>query len=335
MAALPTVLMISLGGTITMTRDKSGGIVPTLGAEDLVRAVPGLDAIARVETLSPFRKPGASLSIDDLISVARLLNERLVGDVAGAVVIQGTDTIEETAFVLDRLMTGDRPVVVTGAMRGPEAAGADGPGNLLASATVAASPAALGRGVLVVLNDEIHAARFVQKSHTALPSAFKSPLCGPVGLVIEHRARFHLSTMPSPALTASLSAEDRPVALIKMTLGDDGRIIPALPSLGFAGAVIEGMGAGHVAADVAPLLASLAQQMPVILASRVDTGPSFTGTYAFPGSETDLLEKGLIPAGALSGIKARLLLSLLLRAGHQRAAIRDAFSQAEELAIPA
>ena len=332
MTVLPTVLMISLGGTITMTRDKSGGIVPTLGADDLARSVPGLEAVARVETLSPFRKPGASLSIDDLVSVATLLNERLGGDIAGAVVIQGTDTIEETAFVLDRLITGGRPVVVTGAIRGPEAAGADGPGNLLASTIVAASPAAHNRGVLVVLNDEIHAARFVQKGHTALPSAFKSPLCGPIGLVIEHRARFHLSITPSTPLTTPLSGEERAVALVKMGLGDDGRIIAALPSLGFVGAVIEGMGAGHVAAGVAPLLESIARQMPVVLASRVDTGPSFTGTYAFPGSETDLLGKGLISAGSLSGIKARLLLCLLLRAGYERTAIRDTFSQVAELA---
>jgi L-asparaginase len=321
----PTVLMVSLGGTITMTRDASGGIVPNLDADDLVRTVPGLDAVARIETLSPLRKPGASLTVNDLMAVAALLNERLVGDVAGAVVIQGTDTIEETAFVLDCLIVGDSPVVVTGAMRGPEAAGADGPANLLASTIVAASSAARGRGALVVLNDEIHAARFVQKSHTALPSAFRSPLCGPLGLVIEGRARFQLDLKRVPPMAAALSNVDQPVALLKMSLGDDGRMISALPSLGFAGAVIEGMGAGHVAADVAPLLATLAEQMPVVLASRVDTGPSFTGTYAFPGSETDLLKRGLLSGGALSGLKARLLLTLLLRAGHDHAQIRAAF----------
>jgi len=330
MQALPTVLMISLGGTITMTRDQSGGIVPTLDADDLARSVPGLETVARIETLSPFRKPGASLTIDDLISVARLLNDGLAGGAAGAVVIQGTDTIEETAFVLDRLVAGDRPVIVTGAMRGPEAAGADGPANLLASTIVAASPSATGRGVLVVLNDEIHAARHVQKSHTALPSAFRSPACGPIGFVIEGRACFQLDIKRSIPLTATLSGTDRAVALLKMSLGDDGRIITALPSLGFSGAVIEGMGAGHVPADVAPLLASLAEQIPVVLASRVDTGPSFTRTYAFPGSETDLLKRGLIPAGSLSGLKARLLMSILLRAGYETAAIREAFAQAAE-----
>jgi len=255
---LPKILMISLGGTITMTRDAAGGIVPTLDADDLVRTVPGLDAVAETLTLPLLRKPSGSLTLNDLITVATLLNQRLDNDIAGAVVIQGTDTIEETAFVLDRLVTGDAPVVVTGAMRGPEAAGADGPANLLAAATVAASPDARGRGTLVVLNDEIHAARFVQKNHTALPSAFRSPIGGPIGLVAEGRARFMFNHQRSAPFTATLTSADCPVALLKMSLGDDGRLIPALPSLGYAGAVIEGMGAGHAPASLVPLLSTLA-----------------------------------------------------------------------------
>src|SRR4051812_45522040 len=185
---LAKVLLVSLGGTITMTRSERGGIVPTLTAADLVKAAPGIDAVAAIETFSPLRKPGPSLALDDLIEVARLLRERLAGDLDGAVVIQGTDTIEETAFVLDCLVDGPKPIVVTGAMRGPEAAGADGPANVLAATIVAASGAARERGVLVVLNDEIHAALFVQKSHTTLPSAFRSPLGGSAGLVIEGEA---------------------------------------------------------------------------------------------------------------------------------------------------
>lgn len=321
----PTILMISLGGTITMTRDASGGIVPTLDANDLVRSVPGLDAVAKIETLPLLRKPGGSLDMNDLIGLATLLNEQLGRGVDGAVIIQGTDTIEETSFVLDRLVQSDAPVVVTGAMRGPEAAGADGPANLLAAAIVAASPASRGRGTLAVLNDEIHAARFVQKNHTALPSAFRSPSCGPIGLVIEGRPLFQFSHNRSPRLIVPPTGDDRPVALIKIGLGDDGRLIQALPSLGFAGAVIDGMGAGHVPGPIAPLLSALTEQMPVVLASRADTGPVFTRTYAFPGSEIDLIARGLIPAGTLSGLKARLLLMLMLRAGYDRNRIRAAF----------
>ena len=95
--------------------------------------------------------------------------------------IQGTDTIEESAFLLDLLVDSDKPVVITGAMRGADAPGADGPANLLSAAIVAAAPESRGLGTLAVLNYDIHAARFVQKSHTALPSAFLSPLVGPIG----------------------------------------------------------------------------------------------------------------------------------------------------------
>lgn len=310
---MPRILLISLGGTIAMTRGDAGGIVPTLDAADLVAGVPGLDEIAELETASPLRLPSASLSLDDLLALARTLTTRLAGELDGAVVIQGTDTIEETAFVLDVLVGSDKPVVVTGAMRGPQAAGADGPANLLAAATVAASPEAHGLGTLVCLNDQIHAARFVQKAHSALPSAFASPAAGPLGLLAEGRPIFHLRLPRAPALPIPEAGADAPVALLRMALGDDGRLLPQLAELGYQGCVIEGMGAGHVPAALAPKLTALAEQMPVVLAARVPAGPVFTRTYGYPGSELDLLERGLLPAGSLDGLKARLLLSLLLR----------------------
>ncbi len=324
--SIAKILMVSLGGTITMTRSAAGGIVPTLTAADLVAAAPGIDKVAAIETLSPLRKPGASLTLDDLITIAALLRERLAGDVDGAVVIQGTDTIEETAFVMDTLVGGDKPVVVTGAMRGPETAGSDGPANVLASAITAASAAARGRGTLVVLNDEIHAARHVQKSHTALTSAFRSPACGPVGLVIEGEARFHSRTERRSVIAAGLGAEDKQVALITAALGDDGRLLKASRDLGYAGVVLEGMGAGHVPADFAPIISDLMADIPVVLASRVESGPVFARTYGFPGSEIDLLKRGVISAHDLTGLKARLLLMLALRAGLGPEAIRAVFA---------
>src|SRR5690606_18296694 len=169
----PRVLLVSLGGTITMTREAAGsGVVPTLGAAELVEAVPALADVADVVAHSALRIPSASLTFDDLIHLAALLEARLGNDVDGAVVIQGTDTIEETAWFLDLMIASDAPVVVTGARRGAQMPGAGGPANLLASTIVAASEAARGLGALAVLNDEVHAARFVQKSHSALPSAF-------------------------------------------------------------------------------------------------------------------------------------------------------------------
>lgn len=316
---LPRILLLSLGGTITMTQSMGGGIVPTLTAADLAASVPGLAAVAQIETRSPLRRPSAGLTLDDLIGVARTLDARLAGDCDGAVVIQGTDTIEETAFVLDSLIAGNKPVVVTGAMRGPESAGADGPGNLLAATIVAGSEAARGLGVLAVLNDEVHAARLVQKAHTALPSAFRSPLAGPLGLVIEGEARIFLRPQRAPVVAGSLGDEPVPVALLKMGIGDDGRLLAALPDLGFRGVVMEGMGAGHVPEPLAEIVSGLIERIPVILASRAETGPVFSRTYGYPGGEIDLLARGVLSAGILSGVKARLLLQILLRAGVDRA----------------
>ncbi|HVZ08684.1 asparaginase [Rhodopila sp.] len=308
----PRLLILSLGGTITMLPGDAGGLTPTLGASDLVASVPALAEVAEIEARSLFRLPSPSLAIADVLEVARGVEAGFASGTDGAVVIQGTDTIEETAFLLDLLVAGDKPVVVVGAMRGADAPGADGPANLLAAARVAACPDARGQGTLVVLNYDIHAARFVQKSHTTLPSAFDSPGCGPLGVVAEGRPRFHARVSRLPAWPAGDGAPP-PVALIKWAMGDDGRMLAALPDLGYRGVVIEGMGAGHVPAGAAPAVGALAARLPVVLASRVIAGPVFTRTYAYPGSEVDLLQRGAVPAGMLSGLKARLLLGLALR----------------------
>lgn len=324
-AGRPKLLLVSLGGTITMTASAGPGIVPTLTGADLVAAVPALADVAEIEAVSPFRLPGPSLTLAHLRQVARLLNARLAEDIAGAIVVQGTDTIEETAFVMDCLVGGDKPVVVTGAMRGAEAPGADGPANLLASAIVASSPAARGLGTLVVLNDTIHAARFVQKSSTFLPSTFASLSAGPLGSVIEGEACISMRVTRSTIVAGGDEGADEPVALLTAALGDDGRLLAGLPGLGYRGLVIEAMGVGHVPAAVVPALANLTEVFPVVLSSRVASGPVFARTYGFPGSETDLLARGLIPGGMLGGLKARLLLSLLLGVGLHGKALRQAF----------
>jgi L-asparaginase len=322
---LPRLLFLSLGGTITMIPSAGGGITPKLGAAELVASVPELSEVASIEARSPFKLPSPSLDPGKLVEVARLINEEFASGCDGVVVIQGTDTIEESAFLLDLLVRSDKPVVVTGAMRGADAPGADGPANLLSSALVAASPGARGMGVLVVVNYDIHAARFVQKSHTALPSAFLSPLVGTLGLVAERTPRFYVSVPPTPSLPAE-DGPPAPVALLKMAMGDDGRLLRSLPGLGYRGAVIEGMGAGHVHADAAPIVGELASVMPVVLASRSMTGPVFSQTYGYPGGEIDLIRRGAIPSGYLSGLKARLLLGLTLRNPATAGGVRETFA---------
>ena len=322
----PRILIVSLGGTITMTRSDAGGITPTLTADKLVESVPQLAGVATLEAITQFSMPGASLSIRNLAEVAQLLNERLQADIDGAVVVQGTDTIEDTAFVLDLLVRSPRPVVVTGAMRGPQAAGADGPANILSAVTVAADARLSGMGVVVVLNDEIHSARWVQKSHTALTSAFTSPGTGCMGCVAEGRVELMMTPQRHIAPIQGPLAHDHAVAQVSLGLGEDARMLPTLKGLGYSGAVIEGMGAGHVPAATVGAIETLVAQMPVVLCTRVRGGRVFTQTYGFAGSEMDLIAKGIIPCGHLSASKARLLLSLLLATGTSPDGIRQAFA---------
>lgn len=311
----PTVAVLTLGGTIAMTRDAGGGITPSLSAEALVATAPGLAAVTRIVAAPVLQMPGASLTLADLATVARRVEQAFAEGVDGVVVVQGTDTIEETAFVLDCILSSERPVVVTGAMRGPEAAGADGPANLLAAATVAAS-GARSAGVMVVLGDTVHAARHVRKGHTGLPEAFTSAPYGPLGHVVEGRVLIGGGLPPrAPTPLVEAPAQAPAVALVTVGLGDDGRLVSALADLGFAGVVVAAMGAGHVPRTMAEPLGVLARRMPVVLSTRVAGGPVFSRTYGFPGSEMDLLARGLIHGGALGALKARLLLQLGLAAG--------------------
>ncbi|MCS0502405.1 asparaginase [Ancylobacter mangrovi] len=325
----PRLLVLSLGGTITMTAADpaaGAGITPTLGAADLVAAVPGLGEVAQIEARSPQRLPSASLGLDHVVGVAQEIRAGFAQGFDGAIVIQGTDTLEETAFALDLLLREEQPVVVTGAMRGAQAPGAEGPANLLAAAIVATSTEARGLGALAVLNDEIHAARLVRKAHSALASAFVSDNGGPLGVVAEGRARLltRVGRIDLPAFAPAAALP--PVALLKMAMGDDGRLLRAVPELGYAGLVLEGMGAGHVPADLAEDVGAIAAALPVVLASRTLAGPVFERTYGYAGSEIDLIARGLVPAGFLTGPKARLLLTLALASGWDAAAIRAAFA---------
>ena len=321
----PIVTVLGLGGTIAMTPSAEGGVVPALSAEMLVAAVPGLDELARVEARSFRQMPGAHLMFDDLEELAGAIREIAARGARGVVVTQGTDTIEESAFALDRLLDLDMPVIVSGAMRNPSLPGADGPANLLASVQVAISEEARGLGCLVVLNDEVHAARFVRKLHTSSPAAFGSPIGGPLGWVSEGRVRFGTRLKNIPPLAPEATRDAR-VGLVTIALADDGGHVRALLDHGVDGLVVAATGGGHVRPELAEVLGEAAGRMPVLLASRTGAGETLERTYGFPGSEIDLLRRGLIRAGWLDGLKARILLTLLLRRGiTDRDAVARAF----------
>ncbi|TAL79223.1 MAG: asparaginase [Burkholderiaceae bacterium] len=325
MAGLPTVKVMVLGGTITMAPGKEEGISPSLSGADLLREIPQLGQVANVEVHTPFLKPSASLELAELAQLIQGKSDKGKPNHAGMVIVQGTDTIDETSFFIDLLYDKEAPIVITGAMRGATALSADGPANLFAAVSTAASDAARGLGCLVVLNDEIHAAHAVEKMHKGLVSAFESPDGGPLGYFLENAVR--MIRRPCARLRQALHPSRFPdVAIVKIGLGSTISMFDAVTRLGYEGVIVEGMGAGHVPERFAADIEKLSKTMPVVLASRVIGGSVYKNTYGFPGSEIDLIRRGVIPAEWLSPHKARLLLSVSLGAGLARDEIRQAFA---------
>jgi L-asparaginase len=322
---MPTrVHVVLLGGTIGMTGAAGRGASPRLNAADLLAGIPVPDDL-EVEALDLLKVASAHLTFAHVVEVARVADRAVDDGAAGVVVVQGTDSMEETAYLLDLTWRHDAPLVVTGAMRNPGLPGPDGPANLAAAIAVAASPQCRGLGVTVVLNDELHAARHVAKRHTSLPSAFGSPGAGPVGRMLEGVPVVTYRPVRHDAL-ASPERLDRRVGLVTAALDDDPAVLRAVAGVCDA-LVVAGFGAGHLNGDVADAAAEVAERMPVVLASRAGAGSVHTRTYAGKGSEEHLLASGLVNGGHLPPLKARLLLAVLLAGGADRDTIEDAFAR--------
>ena len=325
----PRIALISYGGTIASAVKPGVGATPSVSMSEIAAHIPELGAFDLVH--QPSRLVASPhMTVDDLLDINAAVDAAIAQGCDGVVITQGTDTVEEIAFGLDLLYRGPAPVVITAAMRNASMAGADGPANLLASVRVAASRTARDLGVLVVVNDEIHAARFVRKTHTSNTATFRSAASGPLGWVAEADVRILVRPSRRFHVEPPKSREPIAVCLMKMALGDDGRLLSHLCAAGFAGLVIEGFGGGHVTPQVAEpdRLAALVSAIPVVLTSRSGNGEILRSTYGgFAGSETDLMSKGVIFAGALDGPKARILLILLRMNGASRDDIAKAFAE--------
>jgi L-asparaginase len=281
--------------------------------------------IVRMTAVVPIDRgltPASHFTWDDLLSIAGTVREALDDDaIDGVVVVQGTDTIEETAFAWDLVLDSPKPVVVTGAMRASHEEAYDGPANLRRAVAVAAAPAARGLGVVVSLAGTIEAADDVTKMHTTAFTTFQSPNGGSLGQVGEgtgvelgraRGARRRLAPVPEWGAR---------VESIQAGIGSDGALLDAAVAAGAQGIVVAATGAGNTAA---PLLAAAERAMraaiPVVLASRCPAG-AVTTAYAFPGGGATWVRAGAIPAGTLCAIKARVALALGLGSGLDRAGL--------------
>jgi L-asparaginase len=320
------VEIVTTGGTIASRIDPAtGAAVPAVRADELLAVVPRLGEIAGLRTTEFCLESSWNVTPGMMCDLARTIGA-LQADPAtvGVVVTHGTDTMEETAFALDLLLPAETPVVLTGAMRNASLPGADGPRNLLAAVRVAAQPAARGVGALVVMNDEVHSARHVTKTHASALDTFASPSRGPVGRLDSVGLTVHWHPRRPPPLPIA-AAEPR-VHLLECAAGADPALLRAALATGARGLVVAGSGAGNVYREwEAPMREAIDAGVPVVLATRCGAG-RVVPEYGAPGGGRRLHDLGVVPAGDLTGRKARIALMLALGAGMDLSALRDYFA---------
>ncbi len=316
MNRLPRVAAIFTGGTISMTVDTgAGGAVPTLAGSDLLATVPGLARRAEVVPIDLGRVPASHFSFADVLRIRGVIDRALDDPaVRGVVVVQGTDTLEETAFAWDLCHSDPRPIVVTGAMRNASQPGWDGPANLLGAVRVAAAEAARGAGVLVALAGRVHAADAVAKRHASAVDAFATREGPPLGRVGEGGVRLR-PRGPRRRLPVVPAAAAMPVPIIVAALETTGAALDAAVRDGARGVVVAATGSGNTHPDLLrAAVDARAAGVAVVLASRTGAGAVGT-TYAFPGGGATWARAGIPLAGGLTPVQARVALALALGAG--------------------
>ena len=322
---MPRVAVIFTGGTISMGFDPvAGGNVPSLDGAAILARTPGLDAIADVVAIDRGLTPASHFTFPDLMTLRGVIAGALDDtSIDGAVVVQGTDTIEETAFAWDLTLDSPKPVVVTGAMRASHEEGYDGPANLRRSVAAAASTSLREAGVVVSLAGTLEAADDVTKMHTRAFDTFQSPNRGSLGRVGEDGSvtvmaprgpRRHLRLVPSDGAR---------VELIQAGIGSDGAMIDAAVATGARGVVVAATGAGNTSKGLLTAAErALADDVVVVLASRCPSG-AVSDAYAFPGGGATWVRAGAIPTGTLCAIKARIAVALGIGAGLGRSELTD------------
>ncbi|WP_161979023.1 asparaginase [Streptococcus sp. S784/96/1] len=305
------ILVLHTGGTISMTADDTGNVNPTennpMTQIDIDWKHLDLTVVDFLNLPSPHIKPSHMLALYHKI-------RETAGQFDGIVITHGTDTLEETAYFLDTMAIPEIPIVLTGAMRSSNELGSDGVYNYLSALRVASHDKAADKGVLVVMNDEIHAAKYVTKTHTTNVSTFQTPTHGPLGIIMKHDILFFKTT--EPRVRFDLDKVLGTVPIIKAYAGmGDGSIISLLSPDNIDGVVIEALGAGNVPPSAALELQKLIKQgVPVVLVSRCFNGIA-EPVYAYEGGGVKLQDAGVMFVKELNAPKARLKLLIALNAG--------------------
>lgn len=325
---LPTVAILSTGGTIASRQDPArGGYVPALSGEDMLAAVPAIAKVARIEVEQIANVSSSDMTPEIWLRLAARVGELAARpDVAGIVVTHGTNTLEETAYFLDLTTTGAKPVIVVGAQRPASDPDSDGPRNLLDAVRVAVSPEAAGKGALVVMNGQINAARNVTKTNTSQVETFQDLEFGALGVVDAEGVRLYRTPLRRQTLAVTAAAPLPRVEIVTSYAGADGRLIRSLlRDADVQGLVIAGLGLGGVTSLMFDAIQEArARGVPVVISTRVPTGRIFP-LSASKGSSLTLRAIGCVLADNLSPQKARVLLMLALARTREPASLQKYF----------
>ncbi|HHO5535756.1 TPA: asparaginase [Staphylococcus aureus] len=317
------LLVIHTGGTISMSQDQSNKVV-TNDTNPISMHQDVINQYAQIDELNPFNVPSPHMTIQHVKQLKDIILEAVTNKYYdGFVITHGTDTLEETAFLLDLILGIEQPVVITGAMRSSNEIGSDGLYNYISAIRVASDEKARHKGVMVVFNDEIHTARNVTKTHTSNTNTFQSPNHGPLGVLTKDRVQFHHMPYRQQALE---NVNDKlNVPLVKAYMGMPGDIFSFYSREGIDGMVIEALGQGNIPPSALEGIQQLVSlNTPIVLVSR-----SFNGivspTYAYDGGGYQLAQQGFIFSNGLNGPKARLKLLVALSNNLDKAEIKSYF----------
>jgi L-asparaginase len=300
------ILVLHTGGTIAMKEDVlTGGISPDV-INPLMDAPIHIDDDVELIVEDIFNLPSPHIAPEQMLQIKERIQLAHLSGIDGVVVTHGTDTLEETAFFLDTTIGNQLPIVVTGAMRSSNEVGSDGLYNFESAIRVAKCEDAQKKGVLVVMNDEIHSARYVTKTHTTNVATFRTPTLGPIGLVTKNRILFMQELLDSRQL--DVDRVDGLIPIVKAYAGMHGELFEALAESNIDGLVIEALGAGNLPPQTLPPLKKLlAKQIPVVLVSRCFNGIA-EPVYGYPGGGKELQELGVIFCNSINSQKARIKL---------------------------
>ena len=312
------ILVLHTGGTISMQADATGAVV-TSQDNPMNHVSNPLEGI-EVHTLNFFNLPSPHIKPKHMLALYHKIKEE-ADNYDGVVITHGTDTLEETAYFLDTMKIPPIPIVLTGAMRSSNELGSDGVYNYLSALRVASDDKAADKGVLVVMNDEIHAAKYVTKTHTTNVSTFQTPTHGPLGLIMKQEILYFKTA--EPRVRFDLEHIQGLVPIISAYAGMTDELIDMLDLEQLDGLVIQAFGAGNVPKETAQKLENLLQKgIPVALVSRCFNGIA-EPVYAYQGGGVQLQRAGVFFVKELNAQKARLKLLIALNAGLKGQALKD------------